>query len=93
VVRARFGGSGDDYQVLETEGPAGFLREAFLAAIGDGGVDRLRAGIWRGAGTVRVTRRWPVPTRAGKILPLHLARETDGRAPPVAADMTRGVGP
>lgn len=92
VLPARFGGAGDDYQVVETEGREGILRlelivsprvgpvdaeqvrEAFLAALGDGSVDRLRAEVWRRAGTVTVTRRWPLATRAGKILPFHLVR-------------------
>jgi hypothetical protein len=50
------------------------VREAFLVALGDGSLDRLRAEIWRRAGTVTVARRWPWSTRAGKILPFHLAR-------------------
>ena len=92
VLPARFGGAGDDYQVVETEGTEGILRlelivsprvgpvdpeqvrEAFLEALGDGSLDRLRAEIWRQAGTVTVSRRWPSSTRAGKILPFHLAR-------------------
>lgn len=92
VLPARFGGTGDDYQVVETEGRGGILglelivsprvgsvdaeevRGAFLAALGDGSLDRLRAEVWRHAGTVTVTRRWPLATRAGKILPFHLLR-------------------
>jgi hypothetical protein len=50
------------------------VRAAFLAALGDGALDRLRTEVWRQADTVTVVRRWPLATRAGKILPFHLAR-------------------
>jgi hypothetical protein len=99
VLPARFGGAGDDYQVVETESADGILRlelivaprvgpadpsvvrEVFLDALGDGSLDRLRAEIWRRAGTVTVSRRLPHPTRAGKILPFHLAHESQGAGP------------
>jgi hypothetical protein len=50
------------------------VRAAFLATLGDGALDRLRTEVWRQADTVTVVRRWPLATRAGKILPFHLAR-------------------
>jgi hypothetical protein len=34
--------------------------------------------MWRRAETVRVVRRTPVPTAAGKILPFHVASRLPG---------------
>ena len=30
--------------------------------------------MWKQAGTVRVSREYPMPTRSGKILPFHLVK-------------------
>src|SRR4029077_16079843 len=49
---------------------------------GRGGCGGRGGGCWGGGGPRGFPRRWPVPTRAGKILPFHLARETGGRVPP-----------
>jgi len=40
--------------------------------------NRLMADVWRDSGTVRVVRREPYLTAAGKILPLHLAGAESG---------------
>jgi hypothetical protein len=37
-------------------------------------VERYMAELWQRAGTVEVLRRPPLATRAGKILPFHLAK-------------------
>lgn len=51
------------------------VRKTFLDGLGQGGdFERLGAGIWERAGTVEVTRRQPVATKAGKILPFHLLK-------------------
>jgi hypothetical protein len=51
------------------------VRRAFLTALGsETNVGRFGATVWERAGTVEVRRRWPVATRAGKILPFHLAQ-------------------
>jgi hypothetical protein len=58
---------------------AGTVTEAFLTALdGHGGLERMMALAWRGAGLPRVERRPPLATEAGKILHLHAGR---GRAP------------
>jgi hypothetical protein len=36
----------------------------------------MMAGIWSQAGTLRLVRREPYPTPAGKVLPLHLLRQS-----------------
>jgi hypothetical protein len=57
------------------------VRHAFLAALGAGTrADRFRATLWERAGAVEVRRRWPVATRAGKILPFHLMQAAGLRA-------------
>jgi hypothetical protein len=51
------------------------IRHTFLEELGrDGGFARLSAEVWRRAGTVQVKRQWPVPTKAGKILPFHIIK-------------------
>jgi hypothetical protein len=51
------------------------LRETFLEELArGGGLARFGARIWERAGTVRIERRTPVATKAGKILPFHLHR-------------------
>ncbi len=50
------------------------VRDTFLDELSrDGWSERLMAGMWERAGTVIVRRQEPVPTRAGKILPFHVA--------------------
>jgi len=51
------------------------VRETFLEELGrDARIGQAYAEIWRRAGTVHVKRQWPVPTKAGKILPFHLIK-------------------
>ena len=51
----------------------GKVRQVFLDELGQGGaLERVRAGIWKRAGTVKIRRQWPLATKAGKILPFHL---------------------
>lgn len=51
------------------------LGRAFLEELArEGEVEQHMAAMWRRAGTVEIRRQAPVPTRAGKILPFHLAR-------------------
>jgi hypothetical protein len=55
-------------------------RAIFLEALErDGGVDKHMASLWRSAETLLVRREAPRATRAGKVLPLHLARGTSVR--------------
>jgi hypothetical protein len=50
------------------------VRAAFLDALArQPGAPRAGVEVWRRAETVRVVRRPPVPTSAGKILPFHVA--------------------
>jgi hypothetical protein len=50
------------------------VRTVFLDALASQpGASRAGVTIWRRAETVRVVRRPPVPTAAGKILPFHVA--------------------
>jgi hypothetical protein len=42
------------------------------------------AQLWRQAGAVQVRRDWPLPTRAGKILPFHVATALQSATPPEA---------
>jgi hypothetical protein len=50
------------------------LRRTFLDELShDGWSERLMAGMWERAGTVIVRRQEPVVTKAGKILPFHVA--------------------
>ena len=50
------------------------LRAALLAELGrEGPRAEYQAAIWRAAGTVEVRREAPLATRAGKVLPFHLA--------------------
>jgi hypothetical protein len=50
------------------------VRSAFLDALArQPGASRAGVEVWRHAKTVRVVRRPPVPTPAGKILPFHVA--------------------
>jgi hypothetical protein len=53
--------------------------EAFLEAIGDNGLTRLWADLWRQAGTIRVARRQPYATRTAKVLPLYVAQTVPER--------------
>ena len=47
--------------------------ETVLSALGAGpGYKRMMADVWRGGKTLRVVRREPYATAAGKILPLHV---------------------
>jgi len=49
-------------------------RELFLRELGQAGATEAEmAQLWRRAGSVEVRREWPLPTKAGKILPFHLA--------------------
>ena len=49
------------------------VRAAFLDGLaGQPGASRASVQMWRMAETVRVARRFPVPTAAGKILPFHV---------------------
>jgi hypothetical protein len=48
---------------------------SFLASRGDG--EQMMADRWRQAGTVRVARREPAGTRAGKVLPLQIERPVE----------------
>ena len=51
------------------------IRGLFVDELGrDGGFARAYAEVWRRAGTVQVKRQWPVPTKAGKILPFHVIK-------------------
>lgn len=51
------------------------VRETFLEELGRNvRIGQAYAEIWRRAGTVHVKRQWPVPTKAGKILPFHLIK-------------------
>ena len=67
------------------------VRSAFLEALANQpGASRAGVKVWRRAEAVRVVRRPPAPTTAGKILPFHVApRDTSrgGRAiaPPEAS--------
>jgi hypothetical protein len=50
------------------------VRSVFLDALASQpGASRAGVKVWRRAETVRVVRRIPVPTAAGKILPFHVA--------------------
>jgi hypothetical protein len=54
------------------------VAETFLQAIGPGpGAERVMALEWRQAGLLRVERREPLATPAGKVLHLHQARRTE----------------
>ena len=89
TLPARFGGTSTDYQILEIEGADGITRLLLvisprLGAVDEEGArrvlldelgkDGLSSDIWQRLDTVRVERRWPEATRAGKILPFHLVR-------------------
>jgi hypothetical protein len=55
-------------------------RSVFLASVERrGGADRTMINLWRRADTLVVRREHPRATRAGKVLPLHLARGTGAR--------------
>jgi hypothetical protein len=56
----------DDAEVIET----------FLKAVGSSDWSRRMAETWQQAGTLRVLRRDPYATPAGKILPLHVLSPT-----------------
>jgi hypothetical protein len=49
-------------------------RRVFLNELGRDGLPTDSSALWRRLDTVRVQRRWPEATRAGKILPFHLVR-------------------
>ncbi|MDQ7858091.1 MAG: hypothetical protein QN174_05200 [Armatimonadota bacterium] len=50
-------------------------REVFLQELGrGGGLEGMGAQVWRRAETVTVRRRWPLVTKAGKILPFQIER-------------------
>jgi hypothetical protein len=54
------------------------VSDAFLAAISHGSAaERIMGLLWRDAGLLRVERRPPLTTAAGKILHLHLQRAGD----------------
>ncbi len=60
--------------------------DVFLASVSGGsGAERVMAMAWRGADLLRVERRPPLQTAAGKILHLHLGRRPPGDAPPEAS--------
>jgi hypothetical protein len=47
----------------------------FLQELGrEGGLEGMGAEVWRRANTVTVQRRWPLATKAGKILPFQIER-------------------
>ncbi len=49
------------------------VRRTFIEELRrNGGFER--AETWRRAGTVEIKRQWPIATKAGKILPLHLIK-------------------
>jgi hypothetical protein len=55
------------------------LRTTFLDSLAQRGWSEAEmARLWDRAGTVRVKRQWPMATKAGKILPLHLVPLADG---------------
>jgi hypothetical protein len=89
TLPARFGGTSTDYQILEIEGADAITRLLLVISprigavdedaarrvfLGELGKDGLSTAIWQRLDTVRVERRWPEATRAGKILPFHLLR-------------------
>ena len=52
------------------------LIEAFLGALGEGSVaNRMMGRMWKESQVVRVERRTPSATRAGKVLHFHVARK------------------
>jgi hypothetical protein len=53
------------------------IRQAFLEELSRGsGPHRQGVRMWQRAGTVEVKREYPVATKAGKILPFHLAQQS-----------------
>jgi hypothetical protein len=55
------------------------LRACFLDEVGkDDLVNTYQASVWRNAGTLLIRREQPLTTRAGKVLPLHLLRQSEG---------------
>jgi hypothetical protein len=55
------------------------VRQAFLDELSrDGWAERLMAGVWAKAGSVLVRRQQPIATKAGKILPFHVATASLG---------------
>ncbi len=87
VLPRRFGGDPADYQLVEHEDAEGYTRMSLLMHPRLGAVDEdaLRdcvertfvecchacARVWKEVGTLRVQRAAPIPTRRGKLLPLH----------------------
>jgi hypothetical protein len=56
----------------------GEVVEAVLEALGQGSVSAdLARAVWAQAGSLRVRRRKPVWTARGKLMPLHLARNSE----------------
>lgn len=56
------------------------LRTAFLSHLArSGATESFGTKVWDVLRTVEVRRDWPVPTRAGKILPFHLVPVAAGR--------------
>ena len=56
----------------------GEVRAAVLDSLASrDGAHRMMATIWRDGGTLRVMRREPHATKAGKILALHVARQAE----------------
>jgi hypothetical protein len=54
----------------------GEVADLFLSSLGSGStVNRLMETMWRESGLLRVERRQPLATKAGKILHLHLMRK------------------
>jgi hypothetical protein len=51
------------------------LRQTFLGGLESlGGAAQIGAAVWRYANTIQIRRQQPIPTKAGKILPLHLLK-------------------
>ena len=107
VLPGEFGGRSVDYQLLEEEDDQHLTRLYLVISPSVGPVDEARvvarfveaAGAgkvtrWLQAGTIRVARREPVPTRGGKLLAFHtLALTLPGRkdmdAPKPSAEGSR----
>jgi hypothetical protein len=55
--------------------------ETVLRTVGFADWSRRMADTWRKAGTLRVKRREPYATRAGKVLPLHVLAGASAQGP------------
>ncbi len=87
VLPRQFGGDATDYQLLEHEDVEGYTRMSLLVHPRLGAVDEQAilkslehtftecchtcARVWKEVGTLRVERAAPIPTRGGKLMPLH----------------------